>query len=181
MLSCLPSTWNPNSIPQRHTFKSNNCNANFHIYVCRYNMYNSPYLTYKTQEKINWYALYVLLCAYDNKFNSVPFHMEPLQWCHNECDGISKSPVSQLFAQMFVQVLIKEIMKALRHWEGNHQYQEDFPHKGTVTQKMSPFDDGVMIPRSICYLMQWIECSICTVSPKVLGSGKPRQKNHHDI
>ena len=42
-----------------------------------------------------------------------------------------KSPTSRRFAQAFVQVHIKENIKALRQ-------------KGSVTQKMFPFDDVIM-------------------------------------
>ena len=39
----------------------------------------------------------------------------PLQWCHNERDGVS-SPVSPLFDQPLVQAQIKENINAPRHW-----------------------------------------------------------------
>ena len=39
----------------------------------------------------------------------------PLQWRHNERDGI-KSQASRVFTQWFVQGQIKENIKALRHW-----------------------------------------------------------------
>ena len=56
-----------------------------------------------------------------------------------------KSPAFRLFAQQFVQVLIKENIKARRHWPlwgGIHRSPVDSPHKGPVTRKMFPFYDA---------------------------------------
>ena len=43
------------------------------------------------------------------------FYRSSLQWRHNERDGIFKSPASWLFTQPFIQVQIKENVKAQRH------------------------------------------------------------------
>ena len=41
----------------------------------------------------------------------------PLQWRHNECDGVSNhQPHDCLFTQAFIQVQINENTKAPRHW-----------------------------------------------------------------
>ena len=56
----------------------------------------------------------------------------PARWC-------LKSPASWLFAKLFVQMQIKENIKAL-HWP----LWGEFPHKGQVTRKMFPFDDIIM-------------------------------------
>ena len=48
-----------------------------------------------------------------------------------------KSPVSQLFAQAFVQAQINENIKSPRQWW-------DSPHKGPVTRKMFPYYDVIM-------------------------------------
>ena len=49
----------------------------------------------------------------------------------------SQTPVTSLFAQLLVQVQIKEIIKAPQHWPF-------FPQKRPVTRKMFPFDDVIM-------------------------------------
>ena len=93
-----------------------------------------------------------------------------LQWRHNEH---MKSPAYQVFTHPFVQVLIKENIKAPRYWpfvqgihrspgnsltkasdasltplafvRGIHRWPGNSSHKGPVTQKMFPFDDIIMI------------------------------------
>ena len=57
-----------------------------------------------------------------------------------------KSPASRLFTQPFIQVQIKENIKAQRHWPcaGNLPVSDECPHKGPVTRKMLPFDDVIM-------------------------------------
>ena len=57
-----------------------------------------------------------------------------------------KSPALRLFIQPFIHAQIKENIKTPRHWlcEGNPPVTGDFFHKGTVTRKMSPFDDVIM-------------------------------------
>ena len=70
-----------------------------------------------------------------------------LQWRHNGCDGVSKSPASRLFTQPFIQAQITESIKAPRHLafvRGIHRWPVNFPHKRPVTRKMFPFDDVIM-------------------------------------
>ena len=50
-----------------------------------------------------------------------------------------KSPASLLFTQLFIQAQVKENIKAPRYWPVNS------PHKVSVTQKMFPFDDVIMV------------------------------------
>ena len=54
-----------------------------------------------------------------------------------------KSPASRLFAQPFVPAQIKESIKGL--CEGNPPVIGGPPHKGSVTGKMFPFDDVIML------------------------------------
>ena len=64
----------------------------------------------------------LFLCSSSVSFNiriwTTPNEQSPLQWRHNERDGVLyfKSPASRLFVQSFVQVHIKENIKAPRHW-----------------------------------------------------------------
>ena len=46
-----------------------------------------------------------------------------------------KSQASRLFTQPFVQVKIKENIKAPRHWPLFGEFTGEFPHKGPVTRK----------------------------------------------
>ena len=39
-----------------------------------------------------------------------------LQWRHDGHNGVSKSPASRLFTQLFIQAQIKENIKTPRHW-----------------------------------------------------------------
>ena len=67
--------------------------------------------------------------------------MSMMAWWH------LKSLASRLFAQPFVQAQIKENFKASHHWlfvRRIHQWPVDSPHKGTVMQKIIPFDDVIM-------------------------------------
>ena len=64
-----------------------------------------------------------------------------LQWRHDEHDGVSNNRRLDCFVQPFVQVQIKENIKAPRHWPLCDQW---FPHKGPVTRKICPFDDVIM-------------------------------------
>ena len=55
---------------------------------------------------------------------------------------------SLLFAQPFVQVQIKDNIKAPRHWpfvRAIHRSPVNSPHKRPVTRKMLSFDDVVML------------------------------------
>ena len=58
-----------------------------------------------------------------------------------------KSPASPLFTQTFIQVQIKENMKAPCYWpfvQGIHWWLVNSPHKWPVTRKMFSFDDVIM-------------------------------------
>ena len=63
-----------------------------------------------------------------------------MQWC-------LKSPASWLFAQTFVQAQFKEnisstslaFVRGIRRWPGKSS------HKGSVTRKMFPFDDVILV------------------------------------
>ena len=58
----------------------------------------------------------------------------------------SQITTSPLFTQPFIQVQIKENIKAPRHWPlcGNSPMTGEFPAQMAVTQKMFPFDDVIM-------------------------------------
>ena len=68
-----------------------------------------------------------------------------------------KSPASRLSAQPFVQVQIKEITKAPRHWPlwGNSPVNGEFPAQRTSNAETLPFDDVIMEP--------WFHLSFCSL------------------
>ena len=60
-----------------------------------------------------------------------------------------KSPASPLFAQVSVQVQIKENIKAASHWplRGNSPVTGEFPTQKASDAEIIPFDDVIMILR----------------------------------
>ena len=56
-----------------------------------------------------------------------------------------KSPASRLLTLPFIQAQIKENIKTLRHWPLCGEFTGDQWIPLTVTQKMFPFDDIIMI------------------------------------
>ena len=71
-----------------------------------------------------------------------------------------KSPASGLFTQLFIQVQIKENIKAPRHWpfvQRIHQGPVNSLHKRPVTRKMFSFDDVIMYCHDELF-MHSLEC-----------------------
>ena len=64
----------------------------------------------------------------------------------------SQSPASWLFTQPFIQTQIKDNIKAPRHRPLCGEFTEDrwISHKRSVTRKVLPFDDVIMIPSECC-------------------------------
>ena len=60
-----------------------------------------------------------------------------LQWRHNEHDGVSNHQPHDYLLNRLFKAQIKENSK--NRWPVN------FPHNGSVTRKMCPFDDVIMI------------------------------------
>ena len=90
-----------------------------------------------------------------------PIFAQPFQeLCRHDAQALRwrwrlKSPAFRLFTQLFVQVQIRENIKAPRHWlsEGNSPVTGEFPHKGPVTREIFPFDD-VIVERD-ALLLTW--------------------------
>ena len=69
-----------------------------------------------------------------------------------------KSPASRLFAQPFVQALIKVNIKVPRHWPvwGEFKWPVNSPHIGPVKRNMFPFDDVIMVKEGLVWiLLSW--------------------------
>ena len=65
----------------------------------------------------------------------------PVHWRHNEPDGVSNHQPRDWLLKLFIQVQIKENIKAPRHWPMRGEFTGD---KKPVTRKMFPFDDVIM-------------------------------------
>ena len=70
----------------------------------------------------------------------------PLQWRHNECDGVSNhQPHDCLLNRLFGRSQRKHQSSAtLAFVWGIHRSPVNSPHKESVTRKMFPFDDVIM-------------------------------------
>ena len=75
-----------------------------------------------------------------------PAQVSPLQWLHNECDGVSNhQPHDCLLNRLFrrrSKKTSKLLVTGLR--EGNSPVTGEFPHKGPVARKKFPFNDVIM-------------------------------------
>ena len=89
----------------------------------------------------------------------------PLQWRHNEHDGVLNHRRLHLFAELLVQVQIKEHIKAPRHlplcgeFTGDRRWPVSSPYKRPVTRKIFPFNDfllacvDIAVPETlVCFL-----------------------------
>ena len=70
-----------------------------------------------------------------------------LQWCHNECDGVSNTSLTIVYSAAYKKKHQSSASLAIV-W-GIHRWPRNSPHKGPVTRKMFPFDDVIMMG---CYL-----------------------------
>ena len=70
-----------------------------------------------------------------------------LQWRHNERDGVSNhQPHDCLTNRLFIRRSKKTSkLRVTGLCEGNSPVTGEYPHKGTVTRKMFPFDDVIML------------------------------------
>ena len=92
------------------------------------------------------------------------------QWRHNERDGVSNHrPRDCLLNRLFKAQIIGNI-KAPRHWLLCGGFPGYFPHSGSVTRKMFPFDDVIMISWNHTPFWGW--CAIAWFNTK--SPFKPR-------
>ena len=89
-----------------------------------------------------------LMCAFMNVFQQTRFESTPLQWRHNERDGVSNHQPHDCLLNRLFKAQIKENINAPRYWPlwgyVIHRWPVESPHKGPVTRKMFPFDDVIM-------------------------------------
>ena len=70
----------------------------------------------------------------------------PLQWRHNERDGVSNhQPHDCLLNRLFRRRSKKTSkLRVTGLWRGIHRWPVNYPHKWPVTRKMFPFDGVIM-------------------------------------
>ena len=71
----------------------------------------------------------------------------PLQWCHNECDGVSNN---RRFDCMLTRLFRRTPKKTSNIpvtgiFQGTQRWLMDSPHEGPVTRKIFPIDDVIMV------------------------------------
>ena len=83
-----------------------------------------------------------------------PGEIYPLQWRHNELNGVSDYQPRDCLLNRLFRCRSKKTLKlrVTGLCKGIHRWLVNFPHKGPVTRKMFPFDDVIM-PSTIC---QWV-------------------------
>ena len=76
----------------------------------------------------------------------------PLQWHHNEHDGISNHWCLDWLLNRLFRHRSKKTSKlsVTGHCKGNHQRPVNTLHKGPVTRRMFPFHDVIMPCRNVC-------------------------------
>ena len=97
----------------RFSEKSNK--KNIYVLICL-NCWHPNYGSFGKTRKL---APQWVLC-----WNSENCH-DALEWLHNEHDGVYKSPTLRLFTQPFIQMQIKENIRALRHWPLRGEFTGD--------------------------------------------------------
>ena len=80
----------------------------------------------------------------------------PLQWRHNERNGVSNhQPYDCLLYRLFKAQIKKNHQRSasLAFVRGSPRWPMNSSHKGPVTRKMFPFDDVIMFPEDVT--KQW--------------------------
>ena len=92
----------------------------------------------------------------------------PLQWRHNERDGVSDRRLLGCLLSCLFRRRSKKTSMSLAFVRGIHRWPVDSPHKGPVTRKIIPFDDIVMAsmgqyhsPSSLQYKSHFSRQLIC--------------------
>ena len=87
-----------------------------------------------------------LMLIYDNSTQSLLKCLRPIQWCHNEREGISNhQPYDCLLNRLFRSRSIKTSKFRVTGLCAENS-PVNFPHKGPVTRKMFHFDDVIIAP-----------------------------------
>ena len=101
--------------------------------------------------KDDWLGAYVMKnvkCFYTRTNIATIYVLEqlPLQWRHNECDGVSDHRRLDCLLNRLFRLKSKESSKlcVTGLCGGIHRWPVISPHKGPVARKMFPFDDVIM-------------------------------------
>ena len=94
----------------------------------------------------------------------------PLQWRHNDNDGVSNhQPHGRLFNRLFRRRSKKTSkLRVTGLCVGNSPEPVNSPHKGPVTRKMFPFDDVIM-RKLYCIVISEIHDLYSSISHKICG------------
>ena len=81
-----------------------------------------------------------------HRANSSSNFLNPLQWRHNERDGVSNHSLTIVYSTVFSGADHRKHQSStsLVFVWGIHRWPVNSPHKWPVTRKMSPFDDVIM-------------------------------------
>ena len=93
------------------------------------------------------YQISVVSCAITSvSKHPVRHRMHTLQWRHNERDGVSNHRCLDCLLNRLLRRRSKKTSKlrVTGLCEGNPPVTCGFPHKGSMTRKMFPFDDAIM-------------------------------------
>ena len=103
-----------------------------------------------------WNKRLTVLAAVMIQYCAMYPHKIPLEWLHNERDGVSNhQPNDCLHNLLFFKAQTKEKYQSsasLAFVRGIHRWPVNSPHKGPVTRKMLLFDDVIM-PKG--YQLKW--------------------------
>ena len=119
----------------------------------------------------------------DTKFIYV---ISTLQWRHNERDGVSNRRRLYCLLSRFFRRISKKASKfhATGLYEGIHRWPVDSPHQGSVTRKMFPLDDIIILCwfRLSSFKLQLIYvCAFLWISKKIkVPSFQGSNSNHID-
>ena len=74
----------------------------------------------------------------------------PLQWCHNERDGVSNHQPHDFYSSVYsgADQRKHQSSASLAFVRGIHRWPVNSPLKGSVTWKMFPFDDVILLSLS---------------------------------
>ena len=72
--------------------------------------------------------------------------LSPLQWRHNECDGVSITSLLIVYSTVYsgADQRKHQSSASVAFGRGIHRWPVNSPHKLPVTQKIFPFDDVIM-------------------------------------
>ena len=90
-----------------------------------------------------WYRTLGTVSIFDEPL--MRYSDSSLQWCHNERGGVSNHRRLDCLLNCFFRRRSKITSKLRDFVRGIHRWPVDTQHKGSLTRKMFPFDDVIML------------------------------------